>query len=179
MPHWFTAVFPLIVVVATILVPLQISMFVDLPAADGSTNPGGLTGLLLFTQTQKILWPCAALILGSIVALVTMHEFLPEKLATLGRGAEASALPILNTSAVIGFGGVVQTTSVFATFTNLMLHTGLNPLVSVVISMNVLCGIVASASGGMGIWMPTLAQHYLDAGIPPEILHRVALPSWA
>jgi H+/gluconate symporter-like permease len=34
-------------------------------------------------------------------------------------------------------------------------------------------GIVGAASGGLGIWMPTLAQHYLDAGVPAAILHRV------
>jgi H+/gluconate symporter-like permease len=168
MPHWLTAGFPLLVVVGTILLPLWIAGRVDLDSASGP-----LVVLLRFTQEQQTLWPCAALVLGTLVATLTMRDFLPEIRPTLGRGAESAALPLLNTAAVIGFGGVVQATPSFSWFASLMLGSGLPPLVSAAISINIVAGIVGSASGGLGIWMPTLAQYYLDAGVPPEVLHRV------
>lgn len=167
-PGWPVASLPLVVVVATILVPLWLASRLDLEAARGP-----LTVVLRFARDQQTLWPVAAMALATLVAVVTMRGFLSELRATLGRGAESSALPLLNTAAVIGFGGVVQATAAFSWFTGLMLGSGLPPLVSAAISVNIVAGIVGSASGGLGIWMPTLAQHYLDAGVPAEILHRV------
>jgi H+/gluconate symporter-like permease len=168
MPPWPTATVPLLVVVGTILVPLWLAGMFDLESDDGV-----FIALLRFSQTQQILWPCAALVLGTAVAIVTMRGFLPDLRLTLGGGAESAALPLLNTAAVIGFGGVVIATPAFSWFTGLMLESGLPPLVSAAISINIVAGIVGSASGGLGIWMPTLAQHYLDAGVSPEVLHRV------
>ena len=167
-PHWALASMPLIVVVATILVPLWMASRLP-PDAGG----GALVTVLRFARDQQILWPGVAMALATLLAVVSMRRFLPSVKSALGRGAESSALPLLNTAAVIGFGGVVQATTAFNWFTGLMFGSGLPPLVSAAISVNIVAGIVGSASGGLGIWMPTLAQYYLDAGVPPAILHRV------
>jgi H+/gluconate symporter-like permease len=168
MPPWPTATVPLVVVVGTILLPLLIAGRFDLENGEGA-----FITLLRFSQTQQILWPCAALVLGTAVAIVTMRPYLADVRSTLGGGAESAALPLLNTAAVIGFGGVVIATPAFSWFSGLMLESGLPPLVSAAISINIVAGIVGSASGGLGIWMPSLAQFYLDAGVPAEVLHRV------
>ena len=42
------------------------------------------------------------------------------------------------------------------------------------LSVNIVAGIVGSASGGLRIFMSTLSPAYLELGIQPEILHRVA-----
>ncbi len=167
-PHWALAALPLLVVVATILAPLWIAGRIDLEIGGGP-----LITVLRFAKNQQTLWPVAAMVLATAVAAWSMRRFLPGLRGTLGRGAESSALPLLNTAVVIGFGGVVQATAAFNWFTGLMLGSGLPPLVSAAISVNIVAGIVGSASGGLGIWMPTLAQYYLDAGVPAEILHRV------
>jgi H+/gluconate symporter-like permease len=167
-PHWALASLPLVVVAATILIPLWLASRL---APDAGGNP--LITLLRFARDQQTLWPVAAMALATLLAVFSMRSFLPGIPGTLGRGAESSALPLLNTAVVIGFGGVVQSTAAFNWFTGLMLGSGLPPLVSAAISVNIVAGIVGSASGGLGIWMPTLAQYYLDAGVPPEILHRV------
>jgi len=167
-PHWALASLPLVVVVATILIPLWLASRL---ALDSAGNP--LTTVLRFARDQQILWPGVAMAFATLLAVVSMRRFLPNVKSVLGRGAESSALPLLNTAAVIGFGGVVQATAAFDWFTGLMIGSGLPPLVSAAISVNIVAGIVGSASGGLGIWMPTLAQYYLDAGVPPAILHRV------
>ncbi len=167
-PHWTVASLPLLVVVATILVPLWLASWLDLDSGGGA-----LTTVLRFARDEQTLWPVGAMALGALVAVLSMGGYLSELRSTLGRGAESSALPLLNTAAVIGFGGVVQATSAFDWFTGLMVGSGLPPLVSAAVSVNIVAGIVGSASGGLGIWMPTLAQHYLDAGVPAAVLHRV------
>jgi H+/gluconate symporter-like permease len=48
------------------------------------------------------------------------------------------------------------------------------PLLSVFFSANLISGVTASASGGLQIFMSALAPAYLEAGIPAELLHRVA-----
>jgi H+/gluconate symporter-like permease len=68
----------------------------------------------------------------------------------------------------------VTHTEGFAQFTRLMLDSGLPPLVSLFGSISLVSGIVGSASGGLQIFMQTMAQDYLAMGIEPEILHRVA-----
>lgn len=83
-------------------------------------------------------------------------------------------MPLINTSAVIGFGGVVTHTEGFKHFTSLMLDSGLPPLVSMFFSTSLVSGITGSASGGLQIFMQTMAPSYLAMGIPPEILHRLA-----
>ena len=53
-----------------------------------------------------------------------------------------------------------------------------NPLISEAVAMNVLAGITGSSSGGMSIALQALGADYLrmatEAGISPELLHRVA-----
>lgn len=83
-------------------------------------------------------------------------------------------MPLLNTAAVIGFGGVVSATPIFDSFERIMVDSGLNPVLSLVISVNVFAGLVGSASGGLGIFMESLAPHYLELGVSPELVHRLS-----
>jgi H+/gluconate symporter-like permease len=95
-------------------------------------------------------------------------------LGLLGQGADDAIMPLLNTAAVIGFGGVVTQTPGFAQFAQWILAVDLPPLLSVFASASVVSGIVGSSSGGLQIFMQTLAPKYLEMGVEPEVLHRIA-----
>lgn len=69
---------------------------------------------------------------------------------------------------------MVRQTAIFDDFANAILSSHLPPLVSATLSVNVIDGIVGSASGGLQVWMSSFAQDYLRAGVDPEVLHRVA-----
>ena len=166
-PHWALASMPLIVVVATILVPLWMAS--RLPPDVGG---GALVTVLRFARDQQILWPGVAMALATLLAVVSMRRFLPSVKAPWPRRRQLGVAAPQHRSGD-RLRGVVQATTAFNWFTGLMIGSGLPPLVSAAISVNIVAGIVGSASGGLGIWMPTLAQYYLDAGVPPEILHRV------
>ena len=89
-----------------------------------------------------------------------------------------SFAPLLNSSAIVGYGSVIKSLSVFTILQNIILGISSNPIISEAISVNVICGLTASASGGLGITLDALSNTYIQMssamGIPPEVLHRIA-----
>jgi H+/gluconate symporter-like permease len=111
---------------------------------------------------------------GTVLALLLLPRLRGQGLASLGRGTNDAILPLMNTAAIIGFGGVVVQTSGFAAFSNLVVDSGLPPLLSAFLSISTVAAITGSASGGLQIFMASLAPRYLDMGIEPEVLHRIS-----
>jgi len=169
-PHWALALLPLLLVIATILVPRFAKTF---PVASGIEGSGPLAALLQFAAGQPILWPSFALLLGSLAALALFPGARRQVLGAFGHGTQDAVLPLFNTAAVIGFGGVVTQTAGFAQFTQAMLEAPLPPLLSMFGSISMVSGITGSASGGLQIFMATMAQDYLALGIEPAVLHRL------
>lgn len=168
-PAWRLSMLPLLVVLGTILVP-RLSVAIGLVDAESA-----LVGpLFVFANAQPIVWPSLALVLGSLVCVACFSALRGRSLEAMGAGANDSVMPLLNTAAVIGFGGVVAQTQGFAAFAGAIVGLDLPPLVSVALSVNVVSGIVGSASGGLQIFMQTLAESYLAMGVEPQVLHRVA-----
>lgn len=130
--------------------------------------------LLVFANSQPIVWPSIALLSGALLALALFAVIRQQALQVLGRGTHDSIMPLINTAAVIGFGGVVTHTVGFERFIGLMLESGLPPLLSMVASVSLVSAITGSASGGLQIFMQTMAPAYLEMGIEPETLHRIA-----
>ncbi len=168
-PHWAMAVLPIVLVLGIILLP-------RLMLLGGVAQPGqGALGMLVaFSQQQPILWPSLALVVASLVAVLLFPSLRRNTVALLGQGADDAIMPLLNTAAVIGFGGVVTQTPGFAQFAQWVLSLDLPPLLSIFLSVSVVSGIVGSASGGLQIFMQALAPKYLAMGVEPEVLHRIA-----
>ena len=163
LPPWGLALLPLILVIGTILTP-------RLMAAAGA---GGDNAVLAFASEQPILWPSFALLLASVFALILFPAARRAPLKLLGEGTQDSILPLMATSAVIGFGGVVVQTAGFTAFSQAMLNAPVPPLISMFGAISTVSGITGSASGGLQIFMATLADDYLASGISPEELHRL------
>ena len=163
LPHWGLALVPLALVIGTILSPRLLGL-----AGFESDNP-----LLAFANAQPILWPSFALLLASVVALILFPAARRSPLKLLGDGTQDAIMPLMATSAVIGFGGVVVQTAGFATFTQAMVGANVPPMLSMFGAISTVSGITGSASGGLQIFMATLADDYLALGISPEELHRL------
>lgn len=89
-------------------------------------------------------------------------------------------LPIFNTASEVGYGAVIAALPGFVAIRDTVLNlTPSNPLISESIAMSVLAGITGSSSGGLSIALKNLGSDYLkmaiDAGISPELLHKVAV----
>lgn len=163
LPHWALALIPLVLVIGTILAP----RLLDAAGMDGDN------ALLAFASAQPILWPSFALLLASVVALVLFPAARRAPLRLLGEGTQDSIMPLMATSAVIGFGGVVVQTAGFTSFTQAVVGADVPPMFSMFAAVSTVSGITGSASGGLQIFMATLAQDYLALGIPPDQLHRI------
>jgi H+/gluconate symporter-like permease len=167
-PHWVAALTPIVVVLFIILLPRLIGWFVD-------SAPGSLAARIAdLGRTEPIAWPSLALVAGTLVCFLLFAELRKGPMAVLGRGTDEGLLPLINTAAVIGFGSVVSQTDGFANFARLVTALDLPPLLSLFAAVNVLAGIVGSASGGLQIFMTTLAPHFAAIGLEPGELHRFA-----
>lgn len=162
-PHWAVALAPLILVIATILAPRLAQM----------AGLGGDLAIVEFAAAQPILWPSIALILASLVAVALFPAMRKAPLQVMGLGTQDAIMPLMATSAVIGFGGVVAQTQGFALFTDLVVNSGLPPHLSMFAAASTVSGITGSSSGGLQIFMATLAEPYLALGIDKEELHRL------
>lgn len=92
----------------------------------------------------------------------------------LSDGTMDGVRSLFNTSAVVGFGSLVQMTPAFAAAITAVTSTGGNPLISAGIAVTCLAGIVGSGSGAQGIALPILAEYYLPLGVNAEALHRIS-----
>lgn len=170
-PHWALALLPMVLVISLIILPRVISMTMDLSTlADGSL----LKTLITFANSQPIVWPSLALLAGSVFAALLFSHVRRDALVVMGHGTQDSIMPLINTAAVIGFGGIVTHTSGFMEFTSAMINSDLPPLLSAFSSVSLVAAITGSASGGLQIFMQTMAPAYIEMGLDPQVLHRIA-----
>lgn len=114
------------------------------------------------------------LMLSVIVSSLVFWKYIDNKLSTVNIGATNTVLPIVNTSADVGYGTVIAATAGFGVLTEMMANIPGSPIISLYIATTVLAGITGSSSGGLGIAMETLIDTYLNLNIDPEVIHRIA-----
>ncbi|EFG47542.1 hypothetical protein HMPREF0183_1184 [Brevibacterium mcbrellneri ATCC 49030] len=119
-----------------------------------------------------------ALFFACLFTLAVGWRHMKDAKESLNQGATGSMLPIFNTASEVGFGAIIASVPAFSIVRDAVLSIPGNPLISLAVAINVLAGITGSASGGMSIGLETLGADYLalaqQAGISPEIMHRVA-----
>jgi H+/gluconate symporter-like permease len=134
--------------------------------------------------TQEIskvaaIWAVEGALLGGIVAvLVCAWRPVHAKFAEGSKAAIAGALlASMNTASEYGFGAVIAALPGFLVVSN-ALRSIPHPLFNEAITVTALAGITGSASGGLGIALAAMgdafAQNAQAAGIPLEVVHRVA-----
>ena len=126
LPSAMVALAPLGVVLAIIIGPRLLGAL--WPPEDG----GAVAAWLEFAARQPVFWPSMALAVGTVLALALLPRLGGHRAGSLGRGTNDAILPLMNTAAIIGFGGVVIQTEGFARFSGLVVETGLPDRKSVV-----------------------------------------------
>jgi len=154
-----------------------------IPRFYGGTHSTALPGLAkpLVTQVSSVaaIWAVeGALLLGILTVVAFAFRPLKERFAEGSKAAIAGALlAATNTASEYGFGAVIAVLPGF-----LVVAEGLKTipgvLVNEAVTVTALAGITGSASGGMSIALATMAESFISAaqaaGIPLEVLHRVA-----
>lgn len=116
-----------------------------------------------------------------LVAILSAKQFKlrGNLMLALNAGTIGSLLAVMNTASEVGYGNIISSLPGFRSVRDVLMHMNAgNPLISEAVMVNLLAGITGSASGGMSIALETMGQTYLEmamnAGISPEMLHRVA-----
>ncbi|HZY33753.1 MAG TPA: GntP family permease [Rhodanobacter sp.] len=180
LPHPLIALLPLVLVGAcnklfTDLIPRvygETQSF--LPSVVGNAKP-------VVQEVSKVaaIWAVeGALLVGILCVLVFAWRAVTRQLAAGSQAAVGGALlASMNTASEYGFGAVIAALPGFKLVAD-ALHTIPNPLLNEAVTVTALAGITGSASGGMSIALGAMAETFIAnanaAGIPMEVLHRVA-----
>jgi H+/gluconate symporter-like permease len=176
--HPAIAIVPLVVVglgnlLFTRLLPQVYPPVVEISLA-GLAQP-----LSVQLSSVTAIWAVLGALLAGIVAVLAF-AFGPvtRRFAEGTKAAVGGALLAgLNTASEYGFGAVIAALPGFLVIRN-ALSAIPDPLVNEAITVTTLAGVTGSASGGMSIALAAMAEQFLAAahaaGIPPEVLHRVA-----
>ena len=134
-------------------------------------------------KVQAVWSISVALIVSSVAAAwIGRKKFLRSKenfLETINYGAASSCAAVLNVASGFAFGSVMVSMPGFLPIKEILVGIGdsAGPLVSAVITTNIMGGITGSASGGLTIALSMLGETWAEMaaaqGIPLEVLHRI------
>ena len=175
---------PWIAVAPLVLVFVMNRVFTDLiPKFYGKTHEFALTegATPIVTEVGKAtaIWAVeAALLLGILSVVALAWKPVKAKFAEGTKSAvSGSLLASMNTASEYGFGAVIAALPGFLLIADSLKQIP-NPLINEAVSISALAGITGSASGGMSIALAAMADTFIAnanaAGIPMEVLHRVA-----
>ncbi len=177
---------PLVALLPLVLVGVCNKLFTDLiprvygesqsflPSVVGNARP-------VVQEVSKVaaIWAVeGALLVGILCVLLFAWRAVTRQLAAGSQAAVGGALlASMNTASEYGFGAVIAALPGFKLVAD-ALHTIPNPLLNEAVTVTALAGITGSASGGMSIALGAMAETFIAnanaAGIPMEVLHRVA-----
>ncbi|MEM1272377.1 MAG: GntP family permease [Pseudomonadota bacterium] len=175
LPTLLIAVLPIAVVITVNLITSR----VILPLLDTTYLAQDAYGNVSLDTVRGIWALIVGLVLAIIVALALNWRRIESLNTSMKDGVSASFLPIFNTSSEVGYGTVISSLAAFVILRDAVVDISPgNPLLSEALAVNILAGVTGSASGGMSIALEALGETYLamaqEAGISPELLHRVA-----
>ena len=171
LPSIFKAILPIIIIFITNLFFSKVYY----ENIDGSYLSKFNTTLSNVSGTWSVI---IAIVLSDIFILLTNFKKIKNIKSVLDIGVTNSFKPLLNSSAIVGYGSVIKSLAIFSVIQSFIFGISSNPIISEALSVNLICGLTASASGGLEISLNALAPTYLQMShalnIPPEILHRIA-----
>jgi H+/gluconate symporter-like permease len=175
---------PAIAILPLVIVGLSNLLFTRLlpqlyPAVVETSLAGLAQPLTVQLSSVTAIWAVlGALLAGSVAVLAFAFAPIVRKFADGTKAAIGGALlASMNTASEYGFGAVIAALPGFIVIRN-ALSAIPDPLVNEAITVTTLAGVTGSASGGMSIALAAMAEQFLSAahaaGIPPEVLHRIA-----
>ena len=177
LPSGFLAVLPLLIVLIG-------NFFLTKWIATWNPNilGGVTTGATLKSVTS--IWSLIIALTTAITVCTIINFPKFKKVGGFGKSTQiavlGSLLAVMNTASEVGYGSVIATLDGFKSVSSVLMgiHIGNSPILSEALMVNIIAGITGSASGGLGIAMELMGKTYLQwgvqAGISPEVLHRIA-----
>ena len=169
---------PLVLAALPLVTVVSVNLFMSfgvLPKIDASflnEEHWGATSLAAVGGVWSVI---VALAVAIVVLIATNFSRLPTLRATMDAGANAAALPIISVASLVGFGAVVASLPAFEAVKAWVLGIEGGPLVSLAVATNILAALTGSASGGLTIALDALGPTYMQTGLDPSLMHRVAV----
>lgn len=171
LPNIFVSVFPILIIFIANLFFSKVYY----PSIEGSYLEEYNTVLSSVSGTWSVI---ISIVIADVYLVLTNFKKIKNLKGVLDEGVSNSFRPLLNSSAIVGYGSVIKSLAVFAVIQNFVFNISSNPIISEALSVNLICGLTASASGGLTITLDALAPTYLQMAralnISPEVLHRIA-----
>ncbi|MEG6586094.1 GntP family permease [Dendrosporobacter sp. 1207_IL3150] len=188
LPHWSVSAIPL---AAVILVNIYMSNPFHWNWAYhwdskslAALRPLNLTLLSSSVDRIQAIWSLnIALGIGIVCAALIGRKRIAKNgglIFPVNIGAVSSVSAILNTASGYAFGAVIASLAGFQTVKNALfeLRIGNSPLLSEVVTTNIMVAFAGSSSGGITIALGMLGKEWLNwanaVGIQPEVVHRIA-----
>jgi len=171
LPPFVLAALPLVTVVAVNLI-MSFGVLPNIDASFLSEERWGATSLAAVGGVWSVI---IALAVAIAVLIATNFNRLPTLRATMDAGANAAVLPIISVASLVGFGAVVASLPAFEAVKAWVLGIEGGPLVSLAVATNILAALTGSASGGLTIALDALGPTYMQTGLDPGLMHRVAV----
>ena len=171
LPNIFVAILPILIIFVSNLFFSKIYY----PSVDGTYLEQFNTTLGNVSGTWSVI---ISIVIADLFLVITNFKKIKNIKSVLDEGVSNSFRPLLNSSAIVGYGSVIKSLAIFSVIQNFVFNISSNPIISEALSVNLICGLTASASGGLTITLDALAPTYMQMAsalnISPEILHRVA-----
>lgn len=175
---------PLVALLPLVLVGVMNKLFTAwIPLFYGTSHEMTLAGSSkpITTQVSGVvaIWAVeAALLVGICSVLLFAFGAVKEKFAEGSKAAVGGALlASMNTASEYGFGAVIAGLPGFLVIAD-ALKSIPDPLLNEAVTVTTLAGVTGSASGGLSIALAAMSHTFIEnaqaAGIPMEVLHRVA-----
>ncbi len=176
-PSFLAAAAPLAIVIAG---NMLLSLLV-IPSMDADFLAEPRWGETTLSAVAGVWAVVAALAAGILTALGLNVRRLPKLRDTIDAGVNASVLPAISVSSLVGFGAVMAALPAFGLVREWVLDIGGGPAVALAVATNILSALTGSASGGLTIALEALGPTFIDranaAGVELALLHRVAVIS--
>lgn len=119
-----------------------------------------------------------ALFVGIVLCVVFFWKNLRGIREAASDAANEAAKIAIISSAIVGIGSVIQATPGFKQTIKVVIESGksgANPLLIFTIATAILCGLCASAMGGLSTTLAALAKPFMQMGVNAAVLHRIGV----
>lgn len=127
--------------------------------------------ILNFLHQQVWVATFFAILLGMVLYRETL---MGKYLNVIREGFNRAVGATVTVAIIVGMGSVIAATAGYAMVIEALNDLGGNGYLQVVIAVNIAAGITASSSGGLTIALGNLTDHFLEMGLNPAAIHRIA-----
>lgn len=129
-------------------------------------------GLQITTKIPSAYTVAIAMAVACVAGCFLYRDKLDVKKAVCD-GASGGLGSLIATSSIMGFGSVVSASPAYSSITTALVNMQADPLITALISINVIAAITGSSAGGLNIFLSSMGNYLAGSGLNLSMLHRV------